>query len=627
MRLLSLAGLALALAMPVSAQRSARRAILVSFDGFSEQWMRAYADPSSTPALQRMFARGVCADVVRPAFPSVTPTSHAAIWTGAYSNVNGVSASANAALPWPEKSLLETTDGYKATALRAEPIWISAARQGRTVWSHMATQSPQAPAYLPITRSTPELDSARASAARANVLPNLAAVNTYNDLVEPARMIRSRAELSWAFGKSGDSLHARIVDDSTVRVSLGRTGSRGVTVRLAPTDTTSPRNRALARHFSPPLRVDLPDGRRTFVYFRLWELARDGSRLMLFVSEARVLQANRPDVAAAYDSAVQGVPGNGATKLMERGELGPRAHQGGSGIAELRYLETAELVTRQFLRGSEWGWKTYHPALMTDYLPYPDEVLHQFLAFAEPSTPGVAPAVRDVARRMLARGYMLADRHLARLERFAAQDRGSTRLFVTGEHGMRATWMSLRPNIILRDAGLLAADSAGVIDLSRTSVLWTPGAWFTVNTTAHKGGIVSPDSAGAVLARVETLMRGVRDSAGRPIVTRFFRSNTAEGDSLGIGGAGGGDLYVDLAPGYYWSASARGSALAPMTFPMGEHGFPSVDRDMQPALCIGNAGAPRRIGNARSIDIAPTISQWLGITPPREATGRPLLPR
>ena len=607
----------------IAGQSTPHRAILVSFDGFSEPWLRAYSDRASAPALWRMFDTGVCADAERPAMPSVTPTSHASIWTGAYANVNGVSASSNGALPWPEKTILDVTDGYSPRALRAEPIWISAARQGVTVWSHMATQSPQPPAYTPVDRSTPALDSARASAAAGIARPNVAAVNTYNELLAPARMIRSASELTWRLGSTRDSLRATIRDDSTVEVHLVRDPARSVLVHLAAPDTTSPRGRELARYFSKPLRIDLDGWRRTFVYFRLWDLSRDHTRVALFVSEARVVQANHAAIAESYDAAVQGVPGNGATKLLENGELGPRALDGGTGEAEDRYFETAELVSRQFLRGMVWGWDTYHPQLSTDYLPYPDEILHQYLGVAEPGAPGVSAAARANAVRMLKRAYVLVDLHLAELERLAAGAPG-TRLFVTGEHGMRATWLSFRPNALLAHAGLLTLDAAGKVDLSRTKAAWTPGAWVAVNRVARKGGIVPPDSESAVLARAEQALLSARDAAGRRIVTRVFRPGTAEGDSLGIGGAGGGDLYVDVQPGYYWSAALGTAPVVAMHYPMGEHGFASIDRDMQPALCVLGGGAARRMGVVRTIDIAPTVSAWLGIAPPREATGRPL---
>jgi Type I phosphodiesterase / nucleotide pyrophosphatase len=596
---------------------SPHRAILISFDGFNEAILRTYADSAAAPHIWAMFAQSTCAESVRPAFPSVTPASHATIWTGAWPRVSGIAASMNGTLPLATTTVLDGTDGFKAASLRAEPVWIAAARQGKSVFSHMATQSPQPPGYAPVAGPTAQLDSERARAARAVGLPNLAALNIYNDLVALAHVVRSPVEMDWAIGDAGDSLHARILDDSSVAVRLNHDAKREVIARLAPADTASPHGRPLARFFSEPLRVDLPQGRRTFVFFRLWELSHDRSRLLLFVSEARVIQANRPDIALAYDDAVGGALGNGAGRLLERGEFGPRVPNGGDGAAELRYLETAELLTRQFMKGTEWGWKTYRPELLLDYLPYPDEVLHTFLGFADPGTPGVSPAGHENAARMLKRGYELVDVRMEQMQRLAASA-PSTRLFVTGDHGMRPTWMLFKPNVALRDAGLLALDSAGKIDLRRSKAVTAPGGWIAVNRVGRKDGIVPADSVDAVMASAE------RALLASHVVTRIFRASTAEGDSLGLGGPVGGDLYFDLAPGYFVSAATTGPLSAPMNFPMGEHGFPSIDHDMHPLLCMSD-GPGRRIGEVRSIDVAPTVSAWLGISPPAEALGHSLL--
>jgi hypothetical protein len=144
-----------------------------------------------------------------------------------------------------------------------------------------------------------------------------------------------------------------------------------------------------------------------------------------------------------------------------------------------------------------------------------------------------------------------------------------------------------------------------------------------VNRVGRKGGIVPSDSVEAVLARVERTLRSLRDSAGTPIVTAIFRADSPAGDSLGIGGPGGGDLYFGLAPNYYWGPVATGPMIVPLVNPMGEHGFPSVDRDMQPLGCMLQSGvAGKRIGVIRSIDFAPSVADWLRIQPPAQARGR-----
>jgi predicted AlkP superfamily pyrophosphatase or phosphodiesterase len=84
-------------------------------------------------------------------------------------------------------------------------------------------------------------------------------------------------------------------------------------------------------------------------------------------------------------------------------------------------------------------------------------------------------------------------------------------------------------------------------------------------------------------------------------------------------------VYFGLAAGIYMSGDVEGPALERVE-PRGSHGFPSVDPDMQPALCIvGPSVRPHRFGTARLIDIAPTVAEWLGIAPPMAARGVSLL--
>ena len=180
--------------------------------------------------------------------------------------------------------------------------------------------------------------------------------------------------------------------------------------------------------------------------------------------------------------------------------------------------------------------------------------------------------------------------------------------------------------MLLKEAGLLATDTTGNIDLSRTSAAATRGGWISVNRDTRKGGIVPRDSVDAVLRRVERTLRGAKDSAGGPIITQIWRATSPAADSLGFAGPAGGDLYYGLTLGYYPNASAQGTAVSPMLRPMGEHGFPSTDRDMWPAFCVHGTGVRgHRFGAVRAIDIAPTVSEWLGVFPPADARGRSLL--
>ncbi len=629
-----------------AAAPAARRAIVVSFDALNERRMLETVSPEAVPAMRALFAEGACADGARPAFPSLTSPGHAAIWTGAYGDVTGIAANSQLTLPRPAHTLLDLTSGYGYDALRAEPIWLSAAAAGRTVYGHHVTQAPFAPGYRSVD-GTPDatLDRRRAEAESLLALPRTNVVNGYNREIAGPRAITERVAppgdagawrnverlgptvtpraIAWAVGD--DSLHALLYGRERVdRVLVSRTrdAAQGVVAVLAEVERAPLRGRPLARHWSPPLELPV-EGGRTYVRARLFEAAPDGSTFLIAIPELQVVEGNRPEVAGAYDAAVRGWYGNSALWLALDGGLGAPLTAGGDGTAELRWLETAELMALQLMRGVEWAWTTLRPALLLDYYAGIDEVDHSALfALTQPQVPGHAAAPVARMREMRDRAWELADLRLAHLRELVAADPNAA-LFVSGDHGMRPTWRTFRPNVALQAAGLLAVDSTGRIDLARTRALSPNGYWINVNTTAWKGGIVPPAEAARVLDEAERAIRAARDADGRPIVTRTWRP--AAGDTLGIGGPVGGDLYYDVIEGYGWTSQPTGPVAGPGR-PGGAHGYPSTSPEMRTVLCAaGAAFAPRRVPTARTIDVAPTVSAWLGIRPPADAVGRSLL--
>ena len=616
------------------------RAILVSFDAMNRDRALNTVSPDAIPVFRRFFEQASCADGARPMFPSLTAASHAAIWTGAYGNVNGVTANTMVPLPLAEFSLNETTSGFNARQLRAEPVWIAAARAGLRVVGHHVTQAPEPAGRFRPEGSRDTEASRRDSATLASA--DLFVLNGYNGPWYPARVITAESnpphpasawrnlerlgstvpprEVSWAVGP--DSLHAIFHGAGTytgVIVSPVRDAASGVSVSLAPVEREAVPGRGLARHFSAALW--LGPGRGT--YFRLWELSPDLSRIMLLQGPVAEPRANHDGALRAYLEAVGPFIGNSESGLLNAGRFGPTITGGGDGTAELRYLETVELATRQFIQGSARSWRMQRPALLTDYYPIVDDLDHLWYGLVADGTPGVdAAAVRQL-RAMRDRGWAIADRRLDGLLELA---RESGALFVlSGDHGMRATWRWFNVNTVLEQAGLLVVDDARRwADLGRTRAMSPNGYWVSANRVTRKDGIVADGSVDSVLAAAERALLSARDPEGRPIVTRVWRPMAD--DTLGIGGPGGGDLYFDLAPGYYYSSRYATEIVAEMPRPSGSHGFPSVDPDMQTVLCaLGPGIRGRRLAAARVIDAAPTVSEWLGIPPPADARGRSLL--
>lgn len=663
MTALARALLAAALPAALTAQ-PARRAIVVSYDAFNERRVVGLLG-DAVPTFRAMASEAACTDGARPMFPSLTAASHAAIWTGAWGNVNGIAGN-RLMLPMADSVTAMTTgDGFRFEHLNAEPAWIAFSRQGRRVVGLHVTQAPGVPGYP----WRADREAMRASATRELAKRGTWVLNGYNDKLDEARVFteadlpprpvgawsslrrlprdaRAVHELAWTIDR--DSVFALVVATVT-QGAAGAPGpsanrlyvalrtrdlARAVEVRAleaTPARAADP----LARHFSAPL-VVRTDAGRGFVRWRLFAMSADGSRFTLFQPEIDLVSANRPDVADAHDAAVEGFYGNGAGFLWMRGRLGPTYRTGGDGTAERRYLETVELSVLGSIKGAEWAWKHGRPDALFTYLSVGDGVDHDVWGDALPAPPVAADTARvRRAREVRAAVWALADRHLARLRSLARTQPG-TAIFVSGDHGMRAVWKRLRVNVALANAGLAAfdttvtrrgarADTIVRINLARSRVVSPAGYWITANTTA-RGGPVAVDSAESVLAAAAQALLALRDVDDAPVVTGIRRP--VSDDSLGLGGPAGGDLYWDLRDGWGASADARGTALGTDRDPSGAHGFTSTDRDMQTAFCAWSPGIPAgRHPAGRVIDVVPTAAAWLGLEPPKDARGASQLQR
>jgi predicted AlkP superfamily phosphohydrolase/phosphomutase len=628
---------------------ASRRVLVLSLDSFSESRLMGAMDSAATPALRSLFVEGACANGLRPAFPSMTVAGHASLWTGAYGNLNGVVTTSQPQLPRDLHELTDLGNAFRAEVLRAEPIWVTLGEAGVPVVALHTTHTPRAPGYPEHSTHAPDtaLATLRSRGARAVARPGLSLISGYNETLSPSLAISPRShrvvpatswhnverlgavgtrllEVSWAVGGAGDSLHALLFGPNSrygaAVVSPDRDVVNGVVVRGAPTDSSWPTHRTLARHFSPPLRFVVA-GSPASARFRLFDLAPDASDFLLLMPELDGLQANHPELLRGYREAIPGWTGRTPQALYDAGVLGRTAPDGGDGRAERRYAEAAELYTATTIAASEWAWRTRHPRLQLEYFLLLDDSDHRMFAHVVPGVPGYDPAAAAVVQEARRRIWSLTDLRVSRLLGMARAS-GAT-VVVAGDHGMRAVWRTFRPNVALRDAGLLATDAKGRVDLTRTRAMSPYGGWVAINRRAWKGGIVAPSDEAALLDRVEAALRAVRGPDGEPVVTRTWRP--APDDSLGLGGPVGGDVYYEVAPGYHWNTALTGVAAGPSE-PRGEHGFPSVDADMKTVLCAVGPGFPaHRIGEARTIDLAPTLLEYFGVRPAPTVRGQSLL--
>ena len=106
---------------------------------------------------------------------------------------------------------------------------------------------------------------------------------------------------------------------------------------------------------------------------------------------------------------------------------------------------------------------------------------------------------KEAARTVVA-VHQEVDRQLGRF--LALLDDEDT-LVISSDHGQTPIVASLRPNILLRQAGLLIL-KGDKVDLERTRALcFLSNGWVVINTTQHRGGIVAPHAYTTTLQDVE----------------------------------------------------------------------------------------------------------------------------
>ena len=608
---------------PAAAQPSPGRVVLVSLDGMGTRLFRDDPVADELPALRAVRARGVMADGLVPHMPSTTANTHAALWTGAWGDVNGITSNDMPMLLPGRPDVTRRVSGYRSEGLRAEPLWVATARQGVPTVAQQATQ------VFPLTA----MSSGAGLAAPPVVLHGYQA-----PVVAPARWLNasdttrrdctaedvgSTACLSWQSG-AVTFLGAMTRDEAGIGMRVRIEGSaRAVVVHQAATELEPPRGRPLARHFSEGLLVDLPGHGPAMAYFRLFDASADGRALVLFQSVAQELvlargtQASRAETIALLEDA-GGFVGNGEDEPWERpGAGGMPLWLRGDGTRERRYLETAELGVRQTIRHARYLWRAHQPRAYVGYVSIPDEIDHTWLGQARQD------ARYDEFRRW---GYQLVDRVVEAYVAFAGP--GDHVVFVS-DHGMTPITHEVRVNHALRDAGLVTVGPTGAVDPARSKV-WFSRNCLVVRTVAWEGGTVPEDQRAAVLARAEAALRAIRPPQGRePVVSGFYASR-ADRERLGFGGPNGFDACLDLRPGYEatWVVD-EGPAVRPKALATGTHGFLPTRPDMHGILIAAGPRVPHggRWPIARAIDVAPLVSDLLGVAPPRDARGRSPLAR
>ncbi|MEQ1823040.1 MAG: alkaline phosphatase family protein [Fimbriimonadaceae bacterium] len=568
--------------------------INIVWDGAPDWVIDRMLKEGKLPNVARLAATGFRAETCIPAWPSKTAVGHASIFTASWPDQHGVSNNTVGLLPRYEHSLSESMRGFDGRALQNEPIWVTAARQGKKVVTLSAACSfPPDPFVAQLKQVKKER--------------NWVGFSGFEQEWAQGKMINEPGEVEVA----GSTFSVRLHDDPTDP----KQGPDSVIIQRGDEiDILKPKPAGDTKAWSHQFEIRKA-GSTANVYFRLFSL-KDG-RLELYQRKLSPIYGTESDEAVNKYVRAYGGFHDDAFGLYERGTFGNTIFQGGEGEAEKRILEIVEQDCEFLKRGFDYGWKAWKPDILFHYTPMSDSAGHTWMGALDPAIPGYDPAIAARIWPYYERVFELQDGWLGHMMDHCGKN---TVVALMSDHGMAGARQYVHVNNALEAAGLLKRTSSGAIDwtVSQAAVPSWSDFFVTVNGTDRKGGIVSAADRESVLERAEqALLRIVDPQTDKPIITSVFRADRLS--YLGIGGQAGGDLYFEMAPGYYPSNRANRSTTSPYGSEIGGgvHGFFPYRREMGAIFYASGPGVEHRSNLAiRHVDIMPLLCRAIGITAP-----------
>jgi predicted AlkP superfamily phosphohydrolase/phosphomutase len=387
------------------------------------------------------------------------------------------------------------------------------------------------------------------------------------------------------------------------------------------------------------LEIGLRDGRRGHVRFKVMALDLAARRLRLYQSQVHQDQGwTHPPELAAELSRVAG-------PFVEWTESYDRLQGWIDDDTQLeiyeQHVEWLAAACRHLLRERDWD-------LFMTQLHILDMAYHMYWATVDPAHPDHDPDAAARYHDLLARVHALADRLVGAIVEELDEH---TLVLVLGEHGHDSYHTNFLVNHLLLKEGLLALrrdrrSGAARIDWSQTSAYASSYRVFLNVKGRDPDGIVLPDAVEATAARViEALYAAVDERSGQHPVRLALRREDARG--FGLYGDSMGDVVFAMAPGYQSrttfhlpTSMLQGHTVRRSQVPLlrrtrlfrdftGEHdtSLPWTRAIRTVLVGAGPGIARQRLAvPVRILDVAATVSDFLGIDPPAANEGSSMLP-
>ena len=177
-----------------------------------------------------------------------------------------------------------------------------------------------------------------------------------------------------------------------------------------------------------------------------------------------------------------------------------------------------------------------------------------------------------------------------------------TAFFIVSDHGFLPITRTLRPNVLLAKAGLLAVDRQGEITGGKIATVANGGSFFIYWPSANSD---------AIRKQADQALRPMREQG---VLWAIFSENAtahlrADSDAR---------LILEAVEGYSFGGKATGSWLEERDGVGGAHGYLPTRAGMAASFIAAGPGLRQagNLGRIRMIEVAPTVARYLRISEP-----------
>ena len=572
------------------------------------------------PNLRKLAQSGTHSRYVVPHYPSKTAPGHASLFCGCYGDVHGIVS--NGVQKGKGFNILQTSSGFNAENLLAEPVWVTTSQQGlKTVVLYAALSSP-AEKFVKKGEKGNLIIFEGYPFQKSSFLV-LESSKMQEKKVDWKNLPRHEGEVKTFSFKTGDTQLNAVALDININgkpdysaVIVGESGDldKGKAVLLETKNSPRYSDTIVIRY-----------GKEySGVCFQLLSLKESGESFEMVQSATYLERMNSEPVSREFIEKTGSFIGNGAAALYMKEKLGKPVFQGGDGTAEERYLASIRLINRILSAKLRYAAEKYEPDFIVGYTPFPDETLHLWLGYAKTGWKKTPPCSEEAGEKMddyLFEAFESADEYLGAVLSVASPE---TYIFAASDHGMDSYDKLFFPDVILEKAGLMFFTEDKKIDLSRSKIIYgvENGAFLRVNSTDYKDGIVPASENEKVIKEAVAALSKARDpETGEALVTGFYYPSIDE-KKFGIGGERGGEVYLDILPGYYFAEGYNEATVKKVT-PGGQHIYMPERECLHSMMYCRGPGieAGGVIAGHKITDIVPTLCRLLNIEPPKNADG------